>query len=120
MISSTIVSGASASRSCVSFTGPASELSIGRTPYAASPAVTASATARKLARGSADGKSAAESILVGAPLNAERTHAAMVTLRAAIDPDADVHATAAYRRHLVGVLLERAVSLAYSRAAGVA
>jgi CO/xanthine dehydrogenase FAD-binding subunit len=59
---------------------------------------------------------AAESILAGTPPDSERTHAAMDALRAAIDPDADVHATAAYRRHLAGVLLERAVRLAYERA----
>jgi hypothetical protein len=37
-------------RSCVSFTGPESELSIGRTPKAASPSVVASTTAMKLGR----------------------------------------------------------------------
>ncbi|MEW9549333.1 xanthine dehydrogenase family protein subunit M [Nonomuraea sp. NPDC050783] len=35
--------------------------------------------------------------------------AAVRAVRAAADPDDDIHATAAYRRHLVGVLAERAL-----------
>ncbi|GGS70227.1 FAD binding domain-containing protein [Nonomuraea spiralis] len=35
--------------------------------------------------------------------------AAAQTVREATDPDGDIHATAAYRRHLVGVLAERAL-----------
>jgi aerobic carbon-monoxide dehydrogenase medium subunit len=57
----------------------------------------------------------AESILAGGPPNASRIAAAVDALRASLDPDADVHATAAYRRHLAGVLLERAVHAAYTR-----
>jgi carbon-monoxide dehydrogenase medium subunit len=60
---------------------------------------------------------AAETILAGSPLEASRTEAAMAALRRAIEPDADVHATTAYRRHLAGVLLERALNVAYARAA---
>jgi CO/xanthine dehydrogenase FAD-binding subunit len=40
----------------------------------------------------------------------------MDALRAAVEPEADVHATVEYRRHLAGVLLERAVKVAYERA----
>ena len=63
---------------------------------------------------------AAEAILAGGPPDPDRVRAAMDAVRAAIGPDADVHATADYRRHLAGVLLERAIRLAYNRAAGVA
>lgn len=60
--------------------------------------------------------SAAESILAGGPLDPARTQVAMDALRAAIDPEADVHATIPYRRHLAGVLLDRAVQIAHDRA----
>ncbi len=50
--SSTIASGACASRSYVSGIAPASEFSIGRTPHDASPRVTARMTSSKLGRGS--------------------------------------------------------------------
>ena len=35
---------------------------------------------------------------------------AVATLRAAIDPPSDTQASAAYRRHLIGVLLQRAAA----------
>lgn len=66
--------------------------------------------------------SAAEAILVGARpksdgrLLAMQLAATADAVRDAIEPDADVHATVAYRRHLAGVLTERAVQLAYTRA----
>jgi len=63
---------------------------------------------------------AAETILAGGPPEPDRLRAAMDAVRVAIEPDADVHATADYRRHLAGVLLERAIHLAYGRAAGAA
>jgi carbon-monoxide dehydrogenase medium subunit len=59
---------------------------------------------------------AAETILAGSPPEPARTQAAIDALRGAIEPDTDVHATAAYRRHLAGVLLDRALTLAYARA----
>jgi aerobic carbon-monoxide dehydrogenase medium subunit len=43
---------------------------------------------------------------------------AIAAARAAIDPPDDIHATAAYRRHLAGVLFGRAVETAALRAAG--
>ena len=42
---------------------------------------------------------------------------AVARARDAIEPDDDIHATAAYRRHLAGVLLARALSEAADRAA---
>jgi carbon-monoxide dehydrogenase medium subunit len=44
------------------------------------------------------------------------TTAAVEAARAAIDPEDDIHASAAYRRHLAGVLLERALRSAHVRA----
>jgi carbon-monoxide dehydrogenase medium subunit len=64
----------------------------------------------------------AEAILAGARLDAdgrpdaEAVRAAVEALRAAIEPDTDVQATAQYRRHLAGVLAERALTLACERA----
>ena len=45
--------------------------------------------------------------------------AAGALVRAAVDPDADIHATAEYRRHLAGTLTERAVQDAASAAAAL-
>jgi carbon-monoxide dehydrogenase medium subunit len=65
---------------------------------------------------------AAEAILAGARpkadgrLLASQIAATVEAVRAAIEPDADVHATVAYRRHLAGVLTERAIQVAYTRA----
>lgn len=42
---------------------------------------------------------------------------AVAVAREAIDPEDDIHATAAYRRHLAGVLLDRALHAALGRAA---
>jgi aerobic carbon-monoxide dehydrogenase medium subunit len=44
--------------------------------------------------------------------------AASDLVRATIDPDEDIHATAAYRRHLTGVLVARSLQAAWSRAVG--
>lgn len=66
--------------------------------------------------------SAAEAILAGARpksdgrLLAMQLAAVSEAVRQAIDPEADVHASAAYRRHLAGALTERAVQKAYARA----
>jgi carbon-monoxide dehydrogenase medium subunit len=59
---------------------------------------------------------AAEGILAGGPLDDERLRAAVEAVRAAIEPDSDIHASAEYRVHLAGVLTERAVRLAHRRA----
>jgi aerobic carbon-monoxide dehydrogenase medium subunit len=44
--------------------------------------------------------------------------AASDLIRSTIDPDEDIHATAAYRRHLTGVLAARSLQTAWSRAVG--
>jgi aerobic carbon-monoxide dehydrogenase medium subunit len=41
---------------------------------------------------------------------------AAAAVRAAVDPESDIHATAAYRRHLAGILTVRALRLAVERA----
>jgi len=56
--------------------------------------------------------------LRGQPSDALDLTDAVGEARAALDPDDDIHATASYRRHLAGVLLERALRRAASRAAG--
>lgn len=65
--------------------------------------------------------SAAEAILVGSHVGGDRLEAgplreAVEALRSVIDPTTDVQATAAYRRHLAGVLAERALHTAGQRA----
>jgi carbon-monoxide dehydrogenase medium subunit len=65
---------------------------------------------------------AAEAILAGARvedgerIEAGRIAGAVAALREAIEPADDVQATAAYRRHLAGVLAERALPVACRRA----
>ncbi len=49
----------------------------------------------------------AENALVGSDLGSEAIAAAVAAARAAVNPTGDIHADADYRRHLVGVLLER-------------
>lgn len=57
----------------------------------------------------------AETLLVGGTIE-ERIRAAADGVRSTIDPDADIHATKAYRAHLAGVLTERAIRIAHERA----
>jgi carbon-monoxide dehydrogenase medium subunit len=59
---------------------------------------------------------AAEALLVGAPLSAESMAAAADGVRRSIEPHGDIHATAAYRRHVAGVLTIRALTRAGERA----
>jgi len=49
----------------------------------------------------------AETELVGSDLGPAAVAAAVAAARAAVDPTSDIHADADYRRHFVGVLLER-------------
>jgi aerobic carbon-monoxide dehydrogenase medium subunit len=58
----------------------------------------------------------AERLLIGAPLSAESMAAAAESVRRAIEPHDDIHATAAYRRHLAGILTVRALTRAGERA----
>ena len=58
----------------------------------------------------------AEARLTGEALTPEVLADATESLRRAIDPGSDIHATAAYRRHAAGVLAGRAIRLAAARA----
>lgn len=56
----------------------------------------------------------AETLLLGGPV-LERVQAAADVVRAAIEPDADLHASKEYRTHLAAVMTERAIRLAHQR-----
>jgi carbon-monoxide dehydrogenase medium subunit len=58
----------------------------------------------------------AERRLAGEALTPAVLAEAAEAVRRAIDPGGDIHATAAYRRHVAGVLVERALRLAAARA----
>jgi CO/xanthine dehydrogenase FAD-binding subunit len=60
---------------------------------------------------------AAEALLVGRPPSQAMLAEAAAAFRAEIEPDTDIHATADFRRHLAGVLTERALGRALQRAA---
>jgi CO/xanthine dehydrogenase FAD-binding subunit len=59
---------------------------------------------------------AAENLLVGQTLTADVSNQVVEAVRAAIEPDTDLHASADYRRHLAGVLTRRALAAAWRRA----
>lgn len=61
---------------------------------------------------------AAERSLVSQAPSASSFAAAAALVRKALEPESDLHATAEYRRHLAGVLTERALTQAFLRAAG--
>jgi carbon-monoxide dehydrogenase medium subunit len=58
----------------------------------------------------------AEALLVGQSLEPGLTGRVIDAVRAAIEPETDLHASSEYRRHLAGVLAGRAVSDAWRRA----
>ena len=58
----------------------------------------------------------AEALLVGQALEPGLIDRIIDAVRAAIEPDTDLHASSDYRRHLAGVLAGRAVSAAWRRA----
>ena len=58
----------------------------------------------------------AERLLIGAPLSAESMAAVAESVRRTLEPQDDIHATAAYRRHLAGILIVRALTRAGDRA----
>jgi carbon-monoxide dehydrogenase medium subunit len=60
----------------------------------------------------------AERELAGQPATEDTFAAAAERAVQALDPQADVHATAAYRRHVAGVLTRRALAKAVQRAQG--
>ncbi|HLO03225.1 MAG TPA: xanthine dehydrogenase family protein subunit M [Symbiobacteriaceae bacterium] len=59
--------------------------------------------------------SAAASSLVGKMPSATSFAEAAALVQAAVEPESDIHATAAYRRHLAGLLTERALAQALAR-----
>ena len=59
---------------------------------------------------------AAESILEGGAFDDDAIGAAVEAVRETVEPNDDLHASADYRRHLAGVLTERALSDAWRRA----
>ncbi|MCL6596548.1 MAG: xanthine dehydrogenase family protein subunit M [Firmicutes bacterium] len=60
----------------------------------------------------------AEAVLAGRRLDEAALEAAAEAVRQAVEPEDDLHATAAYRRHLAGVLAVRALRRAGERASG--
>ena len=57
--------------------------------------------------------------LLGRPLNKAKARAVAQEAAAALEPDSDTHASAAYRRHLAGVLISRVLLEAYDAARSV-
>jgi len=60
--------------------------------------------------------SEAEALLLGERYRPPLVSAAAASARAAISPHSDLRASADYRRHLAGVLVERALAAAFARA----
>ncbi|MET0295142.1 MAG: xanthine dehydrogenase family protein subunit M [Phenylobacterium sp.] len=58
----------------------------------------------------------AERLLTGSSFDADAVAKAVAAIRAQVEPMSDLHASADYRRHLVGVLAERALARAWGRA----
>ena len=78
----------------------------------ARPLRTRPSTSRRTVRGSATAR-----LLDRAPHDAADWAAAGALAAARVHPDDDIHASAAYRRHLAGVLTARAARAAAARAA---
>jgi CO/xanthine dehydrogenase FAD-binding subunit len=60
--------------------------------------------------------SEAEALLTGNALTSELLDEAVASIRAAVEPNTDLHASSDYRRHLVGVLARRVLVSAWTRA----
>ena len=58
----------------------------------------------------------AELLLEGQPYGDALVAEAVNVIRASVEPNTDLHASSDYRRHLVGVLAERAITTAWRRA----
>lgn len=61
----------------------------------------------------------AESLLNGNEYSMDGVRAAVEIVRDSIEPNNDLHASADYRRHLVGILTERALTSAWRRASSL-
>jgi carbon-monoxide dehydrogenase medium subunit len=57
----------------------------------------------------------AESILAGQPYSETAISAAVDSICAVVEPNNDLHASADYRRHLVGILARQALTKAWNR-----
>jgi CO/xanthine dehydrogenase FAD-binding subunit len=64
--------------------------------------------------------SAAEAMLAGNTLSPDLLDKSAEAVRAAVEPETDLHASADYRRHLIGVLAQRTLADAWRRAGGAA
>jgi carbon-monoxide dehydrogenase medium subunit len=62
--------------------------------------------------------SEAEALLAGRILTPDLMGAAIAAVRAGVNPPTDLHASSDYRRHLIGVLVGRALADAWRRAGG--
>jgi CO/xanthine dehydrogenase FAD-binding subunit len=62
----------------------------------------------------------AETMLVGHTVSPDLLEKADEAVRAAVEPETDLHASADYRRHLVGMLAQRTLADAWRRAGGTA
>lgn len=62
----------------------------------------------------------AEAMLIGKSLEPNLIEAVAKAMRAGVEPGTDLHASADYRRHLVGALAGRAITAAWHRAQGQA
>jgi len=60
----------------------------------------------------------AEGLLAGKAIDAQALETAASAIAAAVEPNTDLHASADYRRFLVGALARRAISVAWQRACG--
>lgn len=60
----------------------------------------------------------AETLLLGQDLNDGALDAAVASIRSAIEPNTDLHASGDYRRHLAGALARKAIKTAWRRASG--
>ena len=58
----------------------------------------------------------AEALLPGRACDEKAVSETVAAIRAAVEPNTDLHASADYRRHLVGVLARRALAAAWKRA----
>ncbi|MDB5797949.1 MAG: xanthine dehydrogenase family protein subunit [Paucimonas sp.] len=61
---------------------------------------------------------AAEAALLGQACDKASLDAVVAAVRQAVTPETDLHASGDYRRHLVGVLVRRAITAAWQRAKG--